>query len=103
MTVIVLAKIELHPGTRERFLEAFHRLVPQVRAEVGCLEYGPTIDLPTTHPRQTKLGENVVLIVEKWTSFEALQAHFVAPHMGPYREQVKDFVISSTLNYLQEA
>ena len=44
----VLATIEVAPGRREEFLAAFQELVPDVRAEKGCLEYGPAIDLATT-------------------------------------------------------
>lgn len=100
--VIVLAKIEIAPGRRAEFLAEFARLLPQVRAEDGCLEYGPTVDLPTDLSRQTRLGDDVVMIVEKWTSLAALQAHLVAPHMTPYRERVKDLVRSTTLYVLQE-
>ena len=41
----VIATIELRPGCRESFLEEFRRVVPDVRAEQGCLSYGPTIDM----------------------------------------------------------
>ncbi len=80
MSVTVLARIELLPGRREQFLAEFQKLVPQVRAEQGCIEYGPTIDLPTSLPRQTLLGEQVVMIVEKWATLPDLEAHLVAPH-----------------------
>lgn len=29
-------------------MRAFHKLVPKVKAEAGCLEYGPTVDAPTS-------------------------------------------------------
>jgi quinol monooxygenase YgiN len=35
----VIATIELVEGQRAAFLKEFQALVPQVRAEVGCLEY----------------------------------------------------------------
>ena len=41
----MIATIELHEGKREAFLAEFRKLVPLVRAEKGCLEYGPTIDI----------------------------------------------------------
>ena len=43
----VIATIETAPGRREAFLAAFQELVPDVRAEKGCLEYGPAVDLAT--------------------------------------------------------
>lgn len=101
--VIVLARIEVVPGQRATFLEEFHRLVPQVRAEAGCLEYGPAVDLGTSNWRQTKLGGDVAMIVEKWESLAHLEAHLAAPHMTPYRERVKDLVKSVQLHILEPA
>ena len=43
----VLATIEVTPGQRAAFLEQFHWVVPLVRAEEGCIEYGAAIDVPT--------------------------------------------------------
>ncbi|MBI1347876.1 antibiotic biosynthesis monooxygenase [bacterium] len=100
--VIVLAQIETHPGKREAFLEEFRKLMPSVHAEQGCIEYGPTIDMETPLTRQKKLGENVVMIVEKWTTLADLEAHLVAPHMTPYRERVKDLIAGSQLHILTE-
>lgn len=97
----VLATIELHPGTRDRFLTEFHGVMPAVRAEVGCIEYGPAIDAPTDIPQQLRLGDNNVMVVEKWDSLEALKAHLVAPHMLTYRERVKSYVARVGLQILQ--
>ena len=47
--------------------------------------------------------EFVGLVVEKWESLDALNAHLVAPHMGSYREQVKDLVTGMNLQVLQPA
>jgi quinol monooxygenase YgiN len=101
--VIVLARIEVAPGRRAEFLDEFRRLMPLVRAEAGCLEYGPAVDAVTALSRQTKLGEDVVLIVEKWESLWHLEAHLAAPHMTPYRERVKDLVQSVQLHVLEPA
>ena len=43
----VLATIEIAPGRREDFLSAFDEVVPDVRAEAGCIEYGPAVDIAT--------------------------------------------------------
>ncbi len=77
--------------------------MPAVHAEVGCLEYGPAVDATTDLPRQLRLGDEVVLIVEKWDSLAALKAHLVAPHMTPYRERVKDLVVGTELFVLEPA
>jgi quinol monooxygenase YgiN len=99
----VIATIELHAGRRDAFLEIFHRLVPQVRAERGCLEYGPMIDLATTIGAQMPVRANVVVVAEKWESIAALEAHLQAPHMAEYRKTVKDLVVKVTLQVLQPA
>lgn len=88
----VIATVELHPGTRERFLSEFARLVPDVNAESGCIEYVAAIDLESGAPGQIPLRPDVVTVVEKWSGVETLAAHGIAPHMQAYRERVKDFV-----------
>lgn len=99
----VIATIELAPGRREAFLAEFHAIVPAVRAEVGCLEYGPTIDVPTGLPAQGSVRENIVTIVEKWESVSALLDHLKAPHMLEYRARVKEMVVKTGLQVLQPA
>ncbi len=69
----VIATIDLHAGRRDEFLAEFHKLVPLVRAEAGCLDYGPTIDLPTGLSAQVPTRDLVVTVVEKWESLDALR------------------------------
>lgn len=97
----VLALIEVTPGRRDEFLATFHDLVPKVRAEQGCIEYGPTVDLPATLTVQTPVGEGVVVVVEKWDSVQALEAHLVAPHMQAYRQSVENIVVGITIHILE--
>ncbi len=99
----VIATIQLNPGTRDEFLKHFHAIVPTVRQEQGCLEYGPTVDAETDIAAQDGPREDVVVVVEKWESVDALKAHLVAPHMQQYRENVKSLVAGMTLHILQPA
>jgi quinol monooxygenase YgiN len=99
----VIATITIKPGKRDAFLAEFHRIVPLVHAEAGCLEYGPTIDVASGMSVQGPLRENVAVIIEKWESLDALKAHTQAPHMADYRVRVKDFVESVTLQILTPA
>jgi quinol monooxygenase YgiN len=99
----VIASIELNPGCRGEFIEAFQALVPKVLAEVGCIAYGPTIDLETTIPAQGPPRDNVVTVVEQWESPEALADHLMAEHMLEYRKQVKEMVVGMTLQVLEPA
>ena len=99
----VLATIEVAAGRRDEFLEEFHRIVPLVRAEAGCVEYGPAVDATTDIPPQKLAGPDVVTVIEKWESLAALQAHLSAPHMVEYRPRVKHLVKSTTLLILEPA
>lgn len=98
----VIAHIQLKPGTRERFLAEFRQIVSAVRAEAGCLEYGPTVDAATDIANQHR-DENLVTIVEKWESVEHLKAHLAAPHMVEYRPKVQEFIERATLHVLEPA
>jgi quinol monooxygenase YgiN len=99
----VIATIEVKPGKRDALLAEFHRIVPLVHAEAGCIEYGPTVDFASGISVQGPLRENVVVIIEKWASLEALKAHTQAAHMAEYRVRVRDFVESVTLQILTPA
>ncbi len=101
--IYVLATINLNPGARAAFLTEFTRLTPLVRAEDGCIEYQATVDVQSTSPMQIPLRDDVVTVVEKWASLEALYAHSNAPHMAGYRVRVKDFVKSVQLQILEPA
>lgn len=101
--VHVIATIELNSGTRDKFLAEFRKLVPEVKAEVGCIEYGPTVDADTDIAIQYKLGPDRVVVVEKWETVAALKAHGVAPHMQAYRAKVKEYVKGMELRVLSPA
>ena len=99
----VVAAIELRPGTRERFLREFARLVPEVRAERGCIEYAGAVDLPTGIHVQDPPRPDVVAVIEKWESLAALADHLEAPHMQAYRARVREFVVGTTIKVLEPA
>lgn len=77
----VIATVQTKEGKRADFVEAFNKLVPLVRAEEGCIEYGATVDVQTVISIQGPLRENHVIIVEKWATLDHLMAHLKAPHM----------------------
>jgi len=98
----VIASICLRAGRMSEFLEIFKRNVPLVRKEKGCLEYTPTVDIDAALPPQI-LDENVVTIIEKWESLQALHDHLQTAHMLAYRENVKDIVTNVSLKVLRKA
>ena len=98
----VLASLHIKEGRQSDFLAIFKANIPNVLQEKGCIEYMPTIDVPTNLPPQA-LNKNVVTIIEKWDCLEDLLAHLSAPHMLAYGEKVKDMVESKSLKILREA
>jgi quinol monooxygenase YgiN len=101
--IYVIATIQVVPGGRGEFLQEFHRIVPLVKAEEGCLVYEPTEDVETSIGAQIPMRENVVTVVEQWSSLEALEAHLIAPHMLEYRTRVKTLVANVQLQILRPA
>ena len=99
----VIATISIAPGKRAEYLEQFHWVMPHVHAEEGCLEYGPAIDLATAIAVQIPLRPDVVVVIEKWSSLAALQAHSASAHMAEYRIRVKDLVTGVSLQVLEPA
>ena len=99
----VIATIQVADGRRNDFLAEFHRIIPDVREEVGCIDYGPSVDLATNLDAQDLPRENVVVIIERWESLDHLEQHLVAPHMLAYRERVKELVRNVSLQILEPA
>ncbi|MEU3913036.1 putative quinol monooxygenase [Streptomyces sp. NPDC029721] len=60
------------PGRGREQREAYERLAPLVRAEEGCLRYD--LHGVTGDPDR-------FVLIEEWTSQEALAAHDTTPHM----------------------
>lgn len=99
----VLAIITAKPGQREEILRHFRANMPAVHAEQGCIEYVPVVDAEGAGRIQTPLGPDTFVVVEKWESMAALQAHAAAPHMAAYAAKVKDLIASRVIHVLTPA
>jgi quinol monooxygenase YgiN len=99
----VIAVITAKPGKREEILRLFRANVPAVRAEAGCMEYGAAVDAENALKFQTKWGPDTFLVVEKWDSMDALQAHAAAPHMAAYGAKTKELIASRVIHILSPA
>ena len=97
----VVAMITTHPGQRDKMLEAFKANVPAVRAEDGCIEYVGTIDAAGMPVSKGSVGADTFVVVEKWASLSALQAHGVAPHMQAFAAKTKELVASRLIHVLE--
>jgi len=98
----VIASIHVQPGGLSRFMEILKSNVPAVRAEKGCIEYRPTVDVDAGLPPQ-RLEPDTVVIIERWEGLDVLRTHLSSPHMLAYREKVKDLVSNVSIKVLQDA
>ena len=98
--ISVLAFVRVKPGRLSDLIREFDANVGHVRAENGCIEYYAAVDIETGLGVQV-LDADMVTVIEKWESLEALRAHLAAPHMATYREKVKDIVDGVTLKVLR--
>lgn len=101
--VYVVATIAVKEGKLDEFVKIFKANVPNVLAEDGCVYYSPVVDVDSGIDMQGALRADVMVVMEKWTSLEALHAHLKAPHMDTYREAVKDLVTGVDLQVLKNA
>src|SRR4051812_32325419 len=99
----VIAIITTKPGQRGAVLEAFQGNAPNVLAEEGCIEYQATVDADPSLKAQTPFGPDTFVVIEKWESVEALQAHFKAPHMAAYAGKTRDYVANRVIHVLESA
>lgn len=63
-------------GDFSRVREAAFAQMSASRAEPGCLDYTYAIDVA---------DPCLMRVLERWESWEALEAHFARPHMAPWR------------------
>lgn len=94
----VVAIIEAKPGQREALLAAMQDNLAAVRAEHGCIEYGPAVDHAGSF---APLGPDTVVVIEKWADIDALKAHGAAPHMKAFGEAVKDLIATRAIHVLE--
>ena len=99
----VLAYITAKPGQRAALLAEFQTVIPLVRAEVGCIEYGPVVDAPDFGGFQTLVGADAFIVVEKWETADHLRAHAAAAHMAAYGKRTKDLIASRQIHVLTDA
>lgn len=86
--VIVGGTFEVEPSERERFIAGRVDMIRTSRGEDGCLEY-------TFAPDPIEPGR--VILFERWTTQEALDAHITALRAGPRSSGDQVVPISSSI------
>ncbi|MFF0498019.1 putative quinol monooxygenase [Nocardia aobensis] len=77
MDLHVVAELHAQPGHEDRLRTALEAMIEPSLAEAGCLSYQPYAD-PNDPAR--------MVVVERWTGPDALEAHFATPHFGHIAE-----------------
>jgi len=98
----VLAILTARPGKRAELLAAIADNLPRVRAEQGCIEYGPVVDAEAGGGKDT-FGPDVVVIIEKWATAADLKAHAAAPHMLAYGDIARPLLADRRVHVLDNA
>jgi len=70
--ITLLILIEVKPNHRQEQIDAFEKLAPIVRQEVGCLQY---------ELKEVMGNENEFVLLERWASEDDLLVHDVTAHM----------------------
>jgi quinol monooxygenase YgiN len=100
----VVATMTAKPGRRAELLERFLAVVPIVHTEDGCIEYRPIIDNDAgLNGARDPVGADTYIVIEKWASVEALDAHSVTDHMRKFGQEAGDLIANRVLHVMQDA
>jgi quinol monooxygenase YgiN len=77
--VVVVATVEVLPGREDEALALAEELVTVTHDEAGCLAYAVHRDLD---------APGRLVLVERWTSPVALEAHLLSPHARAFAERI---------------
>lgn len=86
MPVVVVARARAREGKEREAEEAFRAVIPPTHQEDGCLRYAlhRAIDDPRT-----------LVMIERWSSKEALDRHLATPHVQKLFAALGDIVESA--------
>ena len=99
----VVAILTAKPGRRAELLERFAAVLPLVHAEHGCIEYRPVVDRHAgLDDARSELGPDSYIVVEKWESLEALEAHAATAHMREFNAKSAELVANRVIHVMQD-
>jgi len=81
--IYVIATITTMPGMANALIAGARDCIDETRREDGCISYNYVQD--TENP-------DLVQVIERWSSREALAAHLKMPHLAVWREKRKPWV-----------
>ena len=89
--IYVVARAEIVPGKFRDYMAELEKIVPEVRAEEGCIGYEPCTDISGDD------DERFVTIIEMWESEAAWRKHMTTSHMARFKAAVGAWRIGSTV------
>ena len=92
--IVIEGTVRVPPERVEAARPAMETMIRASRAESGCIDYAYSVDL---------LDPGLVRVTERWENREALKAHFAAPHMAAWREEIASLGITDRSLRLYEA
>ncbi len=99
--IYLVVSVRVKPGKLAEFLDLFRSVAPLVRKEKGCVQYLAAMDFNSGLPPQV-FDKDVVTILERWESLEALQNHLASPHMATFFEKEPVLTESTSIKILTE-
>ena len=85
--ILIEAKLKCNPGKRDEFLKEVQPIIAATRKEDGCLSY--ELFMST----EDKDG---LLFFERWASRDAVNKHYVTPHMTEWFKRRVDIGLMTT-------
>ncbi|MES2208200.1 MAG: putative quinol monooxygenase [Pseudomonadota bacterium] len=76
--ICVVATIKAKDKQHDTIMEAFREILPDIQAKKGCIEYSLAIHIQSV-PDASRVDPNAIILIEKWSDSEALQAHMADP------------------------
>ena len=84
----VIAYVKIKPGMLPRALEAYRRLLPEIRAhEWGCMAYLPGTRHSLGLPNEVG-DDDTIVVAERWRSADDFRAHLAMPHTLEFRREI---------------
>ncbi|MBG1232843.1 putative quinol monooxygenase [Aestuariivirga litoralis] len=89
--IYVVATITTLPGQSPALISGARVCIDATRSEAGCISYDYVRD--TENP-------DIVLVVERWSTREALAAHMQTPHLADWRKARQPLVKSTKVEII---
>lgn len=95
--IYVIARAEILPEKFQDYMAELEKIVPDVRAEEGCIGYEPCADISVDGE------ERFVTIIEMWESEAHWRKHMTTPHMAAFKAAARAWRVGNTVYAVRPA